>query len=151
MAAAGAYRGAAPWVEVRPAFLATRLGEERWERIDGGLLRPGETSGVAAKPFRADGEMGPKSPSSRGAAMVVTAGTAFKEGSLMKSHLAILAAAAVTTAGALGSARAADDGLARLPKTADLPVGVVQVSLFIPGMGEHWADPKRCPSARSAA
>jgi hypothetical protein len=36
-------------------------------------------------------------------------------------------------------------GLEALPSTASLPQGVVQVSPFIPGMGEHWADPKNLP------
>ena len=32
-----------------------------------------------------------------------------------------------------------------LPTTDKLPEGVVQVSPFVPGMGEHWADPKNLP------
>jgi hypothetical protein len=35
--------------------------------------------------------------------------------------------------------------LAGLPTTDQLPEGVVQVSPFIPGMGEHWANPANLP------
>ena len=40
---------------------------------------------------------------------------------------------------------AATDGLAGLPRTDALPEGIVQISPFIPGMGEHWANPKDLP------
>lgn len=32
-----------------------------------------------------------------------------------------------------------------LPTTDKLPDGVIQVSPFVPGMGEHWANPKDLP------
>ena len=35
--------------------------------------------------------------------------------------------------------------LENLPSVEALPEGVVQVSPFVPGMGEHWADPKNLP------
>ena len=38
-----------------------------------------------------------------------------------------------------------DADLNGLPGTDALPDGVVQVSPFIPGMGEHWANPKNLP------
>jgi uncharacterized protein DUF1127 len=40
---------------------------------------------------------------------------------------------------------AAADDFARLPAVADLPAGTVKVSPSIPGMGEHWANPKDLP------
>lgn len=40
---------------------------------------------------------------------------------------------------------AAVDNLAGLPRTGALPEGVIQISPFIPGMGEHWANPKNLP------
>jgi hypothetical protein len=36
-------------------------------------------------------------------------------------------------------------GLDALPSTASLPEGVIQISPFVPGMGEHWANPKDLP------
>jgi hypothetical protein len=56
-------------------------------------------------------------------------------------------AAALTTVAATG-ATVADpimDELNYLPKVEKLPKGVEQVSPFIPGMGEHWANPKDMP------
>jgi hypothetical protein len=35
--------------------------------------------------------------------------------------------------------------LAHLPPASDLPSGVVQISPHVPGMGEHWADPRDLP------
>ena len=36
-------------------------------------------------------------------------------------------------------------GLENLPESSSLPDGVIQVSPVVPGMGEHWADPKNLP------
>ncbi|MGQ7793885.1 hypothetical protein ACUN0C_15870 [Faunimonas sp. B44] len=46
---------------------------------------------------------------------------------------------------ALSGGAAADGALDKLPKVESLPAGVIQISPFIPGMGEHWADPKTLP------
>jgi len=35
--------------------------------------------------------------------------------------------------------------LAHLPPLADLPLGVERISPHVPGMGEHWADPRDLP------
>jgi hypothetical protein len=35
--------------------------------------------------------------------------------------------------------------LNQLPKTSALPAGVVKVSPYVPGMGEHWANPANLP------
>jgi hypothetical protein len=40
---------------------------------------------------------------------------------------------------------AADPALNELPTVADLPPGTIKVSRPIPGMGEHWANPKDLP------
>jgi hypothetical protein len=49
-------------------------------------------------------------------------------------------------AGLLGAPAWADAGpFDRLPTVRDLPRGVIKVSPFIPGMGEHWANPKNLP------
>jgi hypothetical protein len=40
---------------------------------------------------------------------------------------------------------AADAGELRLPKVDDLPPGTIKLSPPIPGMGEHWANPKDLP------
>jgi hypothetical protein len=57
--------------------------------------------------------------------------------------LPLLLAAALTGASPL--AQAADTQLKDLPGVGDLPRGTVQISPYIPGMGEHWADPKTLP------
>lgn len=46
---------------------------------------------------------------------------------------------------ATGVAASPAAGLEHLPAVDRLPDGVIQVSPFIPGMGEHWADPKNLP------
>ena len=57
-----------------------------------------------------------------------------------------LAAAAAGIALLFGlSAGAADPAAPRLPSVADLPPGTVKVSPPVPGMGEHWANPKDLP------
>lgn len=56
----------------------------------------------------------------------------------MRSILATAALIATLTA-----AGASD--LARLPGTGILPKGTVKVSGVVPGMGEHWANPKDLP------
>jgi hypothetical protein len=43
------------------------------------------------------------------------------------------------------AANAPAAGLEHLPAAETMPEGVVQVSPFVPGMGEHWADPKNLP------
>jgi len=55
--------------------------------------------------------------------------------------LAALASCAFGAAPLLATA----DDYARLPAVADLPAGTVKVSPPIPGMGEHWANPKDLP------
>ena len=74
----------------------------------------------------------------------------------MKRTVAVFAAASF--AFAAGAAFAHDAGNApatlsataaaeieALPTVDELPEGVVQLSPFVPGMGEHWADPKNMP------
>ena len=63
----------------------------------------------------------------------------------MKQILVTLLLAAGIVAGLAGIPLAASDELDRLPRVTDLPEGVIQVSPAIPGMGEHWADPKTLP------
>jgi len=51
---------------------------------------------------------------------------------------------------AIGAADTASAGslkaeLSQLPRTEALPAGVVQVSPYVPGMGEHWANPANLP------
>lgn len=46
---------------------------------------------------------------------------------------------------AASAAWAADDALQDLPRAEELPPGTVQISPHIPGMGEHWANPKDLP------
>lgn len=51
---------------------------------------------------------------------------------------------------AMGAANTAYAGslkaeLSQLPRTQALPAGVVQVSPYVPGMGEHWANPANLP------
>jgi hypothetical protein len=45
----------------------------------------------------------------------------------------------------LAAADAKAGSLEGLPSVASLPAGVVQVSPIVPGMGEHWANPKNLP------
>ena len=45
----------------------------------------------------------------------------------------------------LASAPAKAGSLEGLPSVRSLPEGVVQVSPVVPGMGEHWANPKDLP------
>lgn len=45
----------------------------------------------------------------------------------------------------LAQAAAAQDPYAALPGVESLPPNVVQVSPFVPMMGEHWADPATLP------
>ncbi len=45
----------------------------------------------------------------------------------------------------LASSKASAGSLDGLPSAKSLPEGVVQVSPMVPGMGEHWANPKDLP------
>ncbi len=45
----------------------------------------------------------------------------------------------------VASAKSSAGGLEGLPSAESLPEGVVQVSPVVPGMGEHWANPKDLP------
>jgi hypothetical protein len=59
-------------------------------------------------------------------------------------------AVALTIGFAIGTATMASAGslkaeLSQLPKTEALPTGVVKVSPYVPGMGEHWANPANLP------
>jgi uncharacterized protein YjiS (DUF1127 family) len=56
-----------------------------------------------------------------------------------------LALAALTCFALCSGSASATDDFARLPAVADLPAGTVKVSPPIPGMGEHWANPKDLP------
>ena len=58
-----------------------------------------------------------------------------------------LAAALVAGLAMVAAAQAsrADTSFDKLPKVESLPKGVVQVSPFVPGMGEHWANPATLP------
>lgn len=56
-----------------------------------------------------------------------------------------LAAAATLLLASASHAGSAGAELSRMPKAKLLPSGVVQLSPFIPGMGEHWANPKSLP------
>lgn len=42
-------------------------------------------------------------------------------------------------------ARPLDPRLAQLPRASDLPSGMVRISPHVPGMGEHWANPRDLP------
>lgn len=53
----------------------------------------------------------------------------------------LTAFSAVLLSVATGSALGAEE----LPVASSLPKNVVQISPVIPGMGEHWADPKDLP------
>jgi hypothetical protein len=55
----------------------------------------------------------------------------------------ILLAATAALGAALKEARA--DEFAKLPSASILPKGTVKVSGVVPGMGEHWANPKDLP------
>lgn len=63
----------------------------------------------------------------------------------MMQNLATILVAVGIAAAMMAPAQAASDELDRLPRVTDLPEGVIQVSPAIPGMGEHWADPKTLP------
>ena len=52
---------------------------------------------------------------------------------------------AAALAGAPWVAQAADPRVERLPGVEALPSGTVQISPYVPGMGEHWANPKDLP------
>jgi uncharacterized protein YjiS (DUF1127 family) len=56
-----------------------------------------------------------------------------------------LAAAVAGVALVSALTAAADTPADRLPTVADLPPGTIRVSPPIPGMGEHWANPKDLP------
>lgn len=43
------------------------------------------------------------------------------------------------------AARPLDPRLAHLPRASDLPPGMVRISPHVPGMGEHWANPRDLP------
>ena len=45
----------------------------------------------------------------------------------------------------LGTATAAMAATTELPLASSLPANVVKISPVVPGMGEHWADPKDLP------
>jgi uncharacterized protein YjiS (DUF1127 family) len=60
-------------------------------------------------------------------------------------RLALAAAVAVLSASVGLAAGAAAPALDGLPTVDDLPPGTVKVSPPIPGMGEHWANPKDLP------
>jgi hypothetical protein len=45
----------------------------------------------------------------------------------------------------IASAASLKAELSQLPRTQALPAGVVQVSPYVPGMGEHWANPTNLP------
>ena len=45
----------------------------------------------------------------------------------------------------IASADGSAGTLDNLPSARNLPDGVIQVSPVVPGMGEHWADPKNLP------
>jgi uncharacterized protein YjiS (DUF1127 family) len=60
-------------------------------------------------------------------------------------HRLAAACGAALAVSATAPAAATDDEFARLPTVADLPAGTVKVSPPIPGMGEHWANPKDLP------
>ena len=56
-----------------------------------------------------------------------------------------LVAAAGPAAAAQSAGGRVDPALAGLPTVARLPPGTVQISPVVPGMGEHWANPKNLP------
>ena len=56
-----------------------------------------------------------------------------------------LAAAVAGVALVFALTAAADTHVDRLPTVADLPPGTIKVSPPVPGMGEHWANPKDLP------
>lgn len=43
------------------------------------------------------------------------------------------------------AARPLDPHLVHLPRASDLPPGAVRISPHVPGMGEHWANPRDLP------
>ncbi|MGT2465186.1 hypothetical protein [Mesorhizobium sp.] len=61
---------------------------------------------------------------------------------IVAATLAIVTPMGVAGPAAAGSLKAE---LSRLPRTEVLPAGVVQVSPYVPGMGEHWANPANLP------
>lgn len=70
--------------------------------------------------------------------------------SRVKAAVRLFLAAALPTCAAIVAASAASAGslkteLRQLPKTGVLPSGVVKVSPYVPGMGEHWANPANLP------
>ena len=56
-----------------------------------------------------------------------------------------LAAAAAGPAAAQPAGGRVDPALAGLPTVARLPAGTVRISPVVPGMGEHWANPRDLP------
>src|SRR4051812_38737338 len=68
----------------------------------------------------------------------------FPKGRSMMSIRAVIAASALLAAAATATPTRADD-LTKLPTTNVLPSGTVKVSGVVPGMGEHWANPKDLP------
>src|SRR5687768_11475961 len=60
-------------------------------------------------------------------------------GGTLMIHRTFLAACIV---GLAASAPAYADEFAKLPNASILPKGTVKVSGVVPGMGEHWANPK---------
>ncbi len=57
----------------------------------------------------------------------------------------LAAAAGPATAQPAGGRAGVDPALAGLPTVARLPAGTVRISPVVPGMGEHWANPKDLP------
>ncbi|WP_210241206.1 hypothetical protein [Mesorhizobium sp. B3-2-1] len=62
----------------------------------------------------------------------------------------MLLVAALPIGLAMGAASGASAGslkaeLSQLPRIRVLPAGVVQISPYVPGMGEHWANPANLP------
>ncbi|WP_210335575.1 hypothetical protein [Microvirga sp.] len=55
----------------------------------------------------------------------------------------VLLAASTLLAASLASAQA--DEYSKLPSASILPKGTVKISSVVPGMGEHWANPKDLP------
>ena len=67
-----------------------------------------------------------------------------------RAAVRMILAAMLAIGPAIGAADTASAGslkaeLSRLPGTEALPAGVVQVSPYVPGMGEHWANPANLP------
>jgi uncharacterized protein YjiS (DUF1127 family) len=111
-----------------------RAGEQAMMQLDDHLLRDigltrSQVHAAANGVLRLDAA--PRNP----------AGGAQKQLVARRLALAAVAAAALGTAPELTAA----DDFARLPALADLPAGTVKVSPAIPGMGEHWANPKDLP------